>query len=75
MSGSDLAWDLSAKPRHFRAQAGFINEDEARRIEIELFVEPVLATFQEGVAFLLQCMCGLFLKVQPRFVSQASSAL
>jgi hypothetical protein len=75
MSGSDLALDSSAKPRHFRAQAGFINEDEARRIEIELFVEPVLVTFQEVVAFLLQCMCGLFLKVQPRFLSQTSSAL
>jgi hypothetical protein len=30
----------SAKPGHLRAQAGFINEYEARWIEIELAVEP-----------------------------------
>jgi hypothetical protein len=65
----------SAKPGHLRAQACFINEDEARRIEIELAVEPVLATLQEIGTLLLQCMCGLFLKVQPRFRSQTSSAL
>jgi hypothetical protein len=65
----------SAKPRHLRAQAGFINEDEPRWIEIELAVEPVLATLQEVWTLLLQCMCGLFLNVQPRFRSQTSSAL
>ena len=45
------------KPRDSRAQAGFIDEDESRGIEIELVVEQVLATLQEVWALLLQCMC------------------
>ncbi|MBB4244357.1 hypothetical protein GGD54_005124 [Rhizobium tropici] len=44
-----------------------------RRIEIELAVEPVAPTLQKVGALLLQCMCGLFLNVQPRFRSQTSS--
>jgi len=48
----------SAKPGHLRAQAGFINENEARWIEIELAVEPVLAMLQQVRTVLLQCMCG-----------------
>lgn len=65
----------SAKPLHLRARAGFIDKDETRRIEIELAVKPVLATIQKVGTLLLQCMCGLFLKVQPRFRSQTSSVL
>ena len=57
------------------AQPYFIDADEACRIDIELAVEPVLATLQKIGALLLQCMCGLFLNVQPRLRSQTSSAL
>ncbi len=65
----------STKPGHFRAQASFIDEDETCRIEVELTVEPVLTTLQKIGAFLRQCMCGLFLNVQPRFRSQTSRPL
>jgi len=75
VNGIDIRRGPSAKPRHFRAQAGFIDEDEARRIEIELAVEPVAATLQKVGTLLLQCMCGLFLNVQSRFRSQTSSPL
>lgn len=50
----------SAKPGYLSAQAGFIDEGEARRIEIELAVKLVAATLQEVGTILLQCMCGLF---------------
>lgn len=65
----------SAKPGHLRAQASFIDEDESRWIEVELAIEPVATTLQEVGALLLQCMCGLFLNVQPRVRSQTSGAL
>ncbi|MBP2460177.1 hypothetical protein J3A65_000927 [Rhizobium sp. PvP014] len=41
----------SAKPRHLRAQAGVIDEDEARWVEVELAVKaPIgpVTTFREG---------------------------
>ncbi|TCL87296.1 hypothetical protein C8J38_1311 [Rhizobium sp. PP-WC-2G-219] len=56
-------------------EAGFVNEHQLCRIEIELAVEPVSATLQDVGAVLLQCMCGLFLNVQPRRQSQALKAL
>lgn len=59
----------------FRAQAGFNAEDEWSRIETELAVEPVLGTLQVVGPFLLQCMRGLFLNVQPRLRIQTSSTL
>lgn len=47
MRGIDLRKGPVAKPRHLRAQAGFIDEDKQRWIEIELAVDPVLTTFRE----------------------------
>jgi len=62
------------RSRDICAQTRFINEDEARRIDIELSGEPVAATLQKVGALLLQCRCGLFLNVQARLRSQTSSA-
>ncbi len=74
-AASICARGSSAKPGHLRAKACFINEDEACWIEVELPVEPVLATLQEVRTLLFHCMCSHCLKVQPRFRSQTSSAL
>lgn len=60
---------------HLGGQAGLIDENEPFGIKIGLPVEPVPATLQDVRAFLLQCMCGLFLNVQLRAPSQALSAL
>jgi len=60
---------------HLGGQAGLIDEDKPLGIEIRLPVEPVLAPLQDVRAFLLQCVCGLFLNVQPRPPSHALSAL
>jgi hypothetical protein len=66
-SGSDIVLHTSssAKPRHLRAQAGFVNEDEVRRIEIELAGELVLATLQKVGTLLIQEIYGFFVTVQP----------
>ena len=55
----------STQAGHLRGQAGLVDEDQLRRIEIELAVEPVAAALQDVGAILLQCVCGLFLNVQP----------
>jgi hypothetical protein len=65
----------SALPRHLRGQTRLIDEDQLRRIEVDLAVEPVPAALQDVGAVLLQCVRGLFLYVQPRRPSQALSAL
>lgn len=59
------AWRSSAQARHLGRQPGFVDEDQLRRIEIELAVEPGAPALQDVRAILLQCMCGLFLCVQP----------
>jgi hypothetical protein len=69
------AWRTSPQTRHLGRQSGLIDEDELCRIEIELAVEPGAAALQDVGAILLQCMCGLFLYVQPRLRSQALNAL
>lgn len=51
-----------------------INEDELFRIEIKLLIESFLPLLQQARTFLLQCMCGPFLIVQPRERSQELSA-
>jgi hypothetical protein len=56
-------------------QHTLIYEDEPGRIEIELAIEPSAAALQDVWTVLLQCMCGLFLNVQPRLQSQALNAL
>src|SRR5690606_10806240 len=56
-------------------KAGLINEDQLRWVEIELNVEPGAAALQDVGAILLQCMCGLFLNVQPCPRSQSLKAL
>lgn len=65
----------SSQTRHLGRQAGLIDEDELRRIEIELTVEPVPASLQDVGAILLQYMCGLFLNVQPWPRSQSLKVL
>ena len=37
----------SVKSRHFGIGAGFVDEDEALRVKIELAVEPVFAPLQD----------------------------
>ena len=37
------AWRAPVKPRHFGVGAGFVDEDEALRVEIDLPFEPVLS--------------------------------
>ena len=65
----------SAQTSHLGRQSGFIDEDQLRRIEVELAVEPGAAAPQDVGAVLLQCMRGLFLNVQPWPRSQSLKAL
>ncbi len=64
-----------AQTCHLRGKAGFIDEDQLLRIEIELTIKPDAPALQDIRPVLLQCVCGLFLKVHPRPRSQAPSAL
>jgi hypothetical protein len=48
---------------HLRRGPGFIDEDEAFRIEIELLIEPGLPALQNVGAILLAGVRGLFLRV------------
>ena len=68
-------WRSSAQTRHLRRQACLVDEDQLRRIEIELAVEPGLTALQDVGPVLLQCMCGLFLNVHPWARSHALKAL
>lgn len=52
-------------PRHVGAGPGFVDEDEARRVEVELAIEPLLALLQDVGAILLGRVAGLFLKLRP----------
>ena len=65
----------STQAGHLRGQSGLIDEDQSRRIEIELAIEPVPASLQDIGALLLQRVGGLFLNVQPCRPSQALKAL
>jgi hypothetical protein len=47
-------------PGHVRGRPGFVDEDEARGIEIELVLEPGLAPGQDIRAVLLGRMGRLF---------------
>lgn len=48
----------------FRAlQHTFIDEDQLLRIEIELTIKPDAPALQDIRPVLLQCVCGLFLKI------------
>ena len=69
------AWRTFAQAWHLGGQTGLINEDQPGWIEIGLAVEPGLAALQDVGAFLLQCMCGLFLNVQPCPRSQSLKVL
>ena len=48
---------------HVCRSPGLVDEDEARRIEIELAVEPLLPPFQDVGTVLFRGMCALFLRV------------
>ena len=65
----------TAQPSHLGRQAGLVDEHQFCRIEIELAVEPGAAAAQDVGAVLLQCMCGLFLNVQPCPRSQSLKVL
>ncbi|ARM14817.1 hypothetical protein Bra5_PB00065 (plasmid) [Rhizobium phaseoli Brasil 5] len=56
-------------------QHTFVDEDQFLRIEVQLTIEPGAPALQDVRSVLLQCVCGLFLKVHPRPRSQAPSAL
>lgn len=49
--------------RHVCRSPGLVDEDEARRIEIELAVEPFLPPLQDVGAVLLRGMRTLFFRV------------
>jgi len=49
--------------RHVGRGPGFVDEDEAVRVEVELVLEPGLALLQDVGAILLGRVSGLFLRV------------
>ncbi len=51
---------------HVGGGPGFVDKDEAIRVQIELAIEPVLALFQDIGAILLDGVASLFLRVMPR---------
>jgi hypothetical protein len=65
----------AAQASHLGGQAALVDEDKLRRVEVGLALEPVAAPLQDIRTLLLQCMCGLFLNVQPRLRNQVLSAL
>jgi hypothetical protein len=48
---------------HVRRGPSFVDEDKALGIEIELALEPILASLQNVGPILLTRVCGLFLRV------------
>jgi hypothetical protein len=50
---------------HVGGGPGFVDEDEALRIQIALAVEPALPLPQDVGAVLLDSMASLFLRVMP----------
>jgi len=56
----------SVAARHVGGGPGLVDEDELRRIEIELAVEPGLAARHDVGAFLLGRVRGLFFCVRSR---------
>jgi hypothetical protein len=50
---------------HIGGGPGFVDEDEALRVQIELAIEPVLALLQDVGAILLDGVASLFLRVMP----------
>lgn len=65
----------STQTRHLGRQSGLVDEHELGGVEIELAVEPGPPAAQDIGTILLQCVCGLFLNVQPWPRSQALKAL
>ena len=54
------------QPCHLGRQAGLVDEDQFRRIEVGLFIEPGLAAYQDVRALLLGGVRSLFLCVNPQ---------
>jgi len=52
-----------AQARHVGRSACFVDEDEPRRVELELVLKPVLAPLQDIRPVLLRGMGGLFFTV------------
>lgn len=59
-SAAFSAQGTSAQTDHLRGKAGFVNEYQALRIEVRMEIRPLLSSFQDVCAFLLQCMRILF---------------
>lgn len=55
-----------ALARHVRRRPSLVDEDEPLGIEIELTIEPVLASLYDVRPVLLARMGGLFLNVRPQ---------
>jgi len=47
-------------PRHVGAGPGFVEEDQSRRVAVELAIEPLFALLQDVGAILLARVPGLF---------------
>jgi hypothetical protein len=62
-TASLAAWRAPVKPRHFGVGAGFVDEDEALRVEIDLSFEPILPRGIYIAAPLLGGVRCLFLSV------------
>lgn len=61
-----LAASTSSMPAgHVGRGPGFVDEDQRVGIEVELSLEPFLATLQDVGAVLLARVAGLFLRVIP----------
>ena len=52
-------------PCHVGGRPGLVDEDQLVGVEIELAVEPLLATEQDVGTILLRRVAGLFLRVIP----------
>ena len=53
-------------PCHVGGCPGLVDEDQLVRVEIELALEPFLATLQDVGRILLRRLACLFLRVMPR---------
>ena len=58
---------------HVGRGPGLIDEDEARRVEIKLLVEPLLPSSQDVRPVLLGRVCGRFLRVIRRRAKKRQS--
>ena len=63
----------SVAASHVGRGPGLVDEDEARRVEIKLLLEPLLPSSQDIRPVLLGRMCSLFLRVIRRRAKKRQS--